>query len=113
LEKGVIGEVKLADVLVAPSPDAGKELFRLADWSPELRRWAADREMKVSTHLAGKRHPIVSRLATKSVDGTKQLTDNGLLVLATTVQLEQLARTQCQNHTLIIFLQVVIYLRSN
>ena len=48
----MIGEVRLADVLVAPSPDAGKEVFRLADWSPALGRWAADRAIKVSTHFA-------------------------------------------------------------
>ena len=51
-ENGVIGEVRLADVLVAPSPDAGKEVFRFVGWSPTLGFWAADREMNVSTHLA-------------------------------------------------------------
>lgn len=52
MENGVMGDVKLADVLVAPSPDAGKDWFRLAAWSPALDFWAADREMKVSTHFA-------------------------------------------------------------
>lgn len=53
LENGVIGEVRLADVLVAPSPDPEKEVFKLAAGSPAAGRWAADREIKVSTHLAG------------------------------------------------------------
>jgi hypothetical protein len=48
----VIGEVRLADVLVAPSPDAENAVFKLAGWSPPAGRWAAEREMKVSTHLA-------------------------------------------------------------
>jgi hypothetical protein len=52
LEKGVMGDVRLADVLVAPSPDAENEVFRLAAGSPTAGFWAADREMKVSTHFA-------------------------------------------------------------
>jgi hypothetical protein len=69
--------------------------------------------MKESTHFAVETHPIVSRLTTRPVDDTRQLTDNGLLVLATTVELEQLPRAQSQHHALVIFLQVIIYLRSD
>jgi hypothetical protein len=47
-----MGDVRLADVLVAPSPDVGNELFKLADESPAAGLWAADREINVSTHLA-------------------------------------------------------------
>lgn len=50
----MIGEVRLAEVLVAPSADAVNDVFRLTDGSPAAGRWAADRAMKVSTHFAVK-----------------------------------------------------------
>ena len=109
---GVLGEVRLADVLVAPSPDAGKDWFRWAEWSPALGFWAADREIKVSTHLAEKRHRHVSNTDVDNIVAD-WLTDNSLLVLATVVKLEQLACTQSKNHALIIFLEVVVHLRGN
>ena len=43
---------RLAEVLVAPSPEVGNEVFRFAGWSPAAGRWAAESETKVSTHLA-------------------------------------------------------------
>ena len=48
----MIGDVRLADVLVAPSPEVGNAVFRLGGWSPAAGFWAAEREMKVSTHFA-------------------------------------------------------------
>lgn len=51
-EKGVIGEVRPAEVLLAPSPEVGNEEFKLAGWSPAAGRRAAERDMKVSTHFA-------------------------------------------------------------
>jgi hypothetical protein len=48
-----MGDVRLADVLVAPSPVVGNELFKLADGSPAVGLDSADSEMNVSTHLAG------------------------------------------------------------
>jgi hypothetical protein len=84
----VIGEVRLADVLVAPSPDAGNAVFRLAGWSPAVGRWAADRETKVSTHFAGG-NMLVSKIVNAA--DLLQHTDNGLLILAAVFQLEQLS----------------------
>jgi hypothetical protein len=114
LEKGVMGEVRLADVLVAPSADAGKEVFRLAAGSPAAGFWAADREMKVSTHFAIYRRAMVSNPSNRPLRREfARLTDNGLLVLATVVELEQLSCAQGEDHALIIFLQVIIYLGGN
>lgn len=111
LVKGVIGEVRLADVLVAPSAGAENEAFRWAEGSPAAGRWAADKAMKVSTHLA-----VASKLCQRQAicQGIiSKLTDDGLLILAAVVELEQLASTQRKDHTLIIFLKVVVYLRGN
>lgn len=85
----MIGEVRLADVLVAPSPDAGNAVFRFAGWSPAVGRWAADRETKVSTHFATGGNMLVSKIADAA--DFLQHTDNGLLVLAAVFQLEQLS----------------------
>lgn len=41
------------------------------------------------------------------------LTDDGLLVFATVVKLEQLACAQSKDHALIIFLKMIVYLRGN
>lgn len=110
----MIGDVKLADVLVAPSPEAGKEVLRLADWSPALGRWAADREMKVSTHFAAQKREGKSVTQYKCILRIfAMLTDDGFLVLATVVKLEQLARTQSKDHALVIFLQVIVHLRGD
>lgn len=105
-----MGDVRLADVLVAPSPDDGNAVFRLADWSA-VGRWAADREMKVSTHFA-----VLNQVLTTEIqddgDGS-QLTNDGLLIFAAVLQLEQLSSAQSKDHALIIFLQMIVYLRSN
>lgn len=108
----MIGEVKLADVLVAPSPDAENEVFRLADGSPAAGRWAADREMKVSTHFAGTDAEMSAKSPHTSY-GFSKLTDDSLLVFAAVVKLEQLASAQGEDHTLIIFLEMIIYLRGD
>lgn len=84
-----MGEVRLADVLVAPSPDAGNAVFRFAGWSPAVGRWAADRETKVSTHFAAGGNMLVSKIA--NAVGLLQHTDDGLLVLAAVFQLEQIS----------------------
>ena len=39
-------------MLVDPWPEVGNAEFKLAGWSPAAGRWAAERDMKVSTHFA-------------------------------------------------------------
>ena len=68
--------------------------------------------MKVSTHFAKQKDGYVSNTIADRIV-SDWLTDNGLLILATVVELEQLACTQGEYHALIIFLEVVVHLRGN
>lgn len=54
-ENGVIGDVRLAEVLVAPSVEEGNAVFRLAGTSAVLGLRLAESAINVSTHFAAAR----------------------------------------------------------